>query len=230
MLLLLPPSEGKADPPAGPPADLDALAFAPILGPIRERIVRAVDPGLRDAPSAPAGAVYSGVLFARLDLATIDAAADPAREVLISSGLWGVVRPADRIPVYKLPIATRIPRLRKTLPALWKPAIAKALKPRDTADDLVVDCRSGGYAAVWHPTHATHLHIRPLRVNADGSRQPISHNAKAARGDVARALLLAPAAPRTPRDVADIAAAAGHEVELVAAAKGDGWILDVLER
>jgi cytoplasmic iron level regulating protein YaaA (DUF328/UPF0246 family) len=229
MLLLLPPSEGKADPPAGPPADLDALAFSPILGPIRERIVRAVDPGLREAPAAPAAQVYSGVLFARLDLATITAATDPAREVLIASGLWGVVRPADRIPIYKLPIGTKIPRLRQTLPALWKPAIAKALAPLDTGDELVVDCRSGGYAAVWRPARATHLHIRPLRVNADGSRQPISHNAKAARGDVARALLQAPAAARTPEDVAAIATAAGHEVELVAAPK-DGWILDVLER
>jgi cytoplasmic iron level regulating protein YaaA (DUF328/UPF0246 family) len=231
MLLLLPPSEGKADPPAGPPADLPSLAFAPVLGPIRERIVRAVDPGLHAAPAAPAAEVYRGVLFARLDLATLDGPADPAREVLIASGLWGLVRPADRIPVYKLPIGTRIPRLRKTLPALWKPAIAKALQPLDTAQELVVDCRSGGYAAVWRPAHATHLHVRPLRVNADGSRQPISHNAKAARGDVARALLQAPAAARTPQDVARVAADAGHEVELVAPGDaGGGWILDVLER
>jgi cytoplasmic iron level regulating protein YaaA (DUF328/UPF0246 family) len=229
MLLLLPPSEGKADPPAGPPADLASLAFAPVLGPIRERIARAVDRTLLEAPAAPAAAVYDGVLFSRLGLGSLDPEADPARTVLIASGLWGLLRPADRIPVYKLPIATRIPRLRKTLPALWKPAVARALAPLDTAQELVVDARSGGYAAVWRPAHAAHLAIRPLRIEPDGTRRPISHNAKAARGDVARALLLAPRAARTPQDVAAIAADAGHEVELVAGT-GGGWVLDVLER
>ncbi|MCW3007394.1 MAG: hypothetical protein JWP17_2020 [Solirubrobacterales bacterium] len=227
MLLLLPPSEGKATPPAGPPADLDLLAFSPVLGPIRDRLVRALDPGMPEAPAAPAAEVYTGVLFARLDLATLPPR-DAGREVLIASGLWGLVRPADRIPVYKLPITAKVPRLRKTLPALWKPAIAKALQPLDTPGELVVDCRSGGYAAVWRPTRAAHLAIRPLRVNPDGSRQAISHNAKAARGDVARALLRASTTARTPQDVADIAARAGHEIELTGA--GVAWTLDVLER
>ena len=48
----------------------------------------------------------------------------------------------------------------------------------------------------------------------DGQRKVISHLVKAIRGDVARALLLAPDPPRTPADVAAIAEAAGHRVEL----------------
>jgi hypothetical protein len=42
----------------------------------------------------------------------------------------------------------------------------------------------------------------------------VSHFVKAIRGDVARALLQAPEPPRTPEDVAAVAAAAGHEVAL----------------
>jgi uncharacterized protein len=56
----------------------------------------------------------------------------------------------------------------------------------------------------------------------------ISHFVKAIRGDVARALLLAPEPPRTPQDVADIAAAAGHEVRLAETPAGAS--VDVISR
>lgn len=225
MLILLPPSEGKATPPAGPPADLPALPYATELGPVRERVIDALDPGLRGAPSAPAADVYTGVLFGRLALASLKPRA--GRDVLIASALWGLVGPRDRIPHYKLPIASRLPRL-GGLAALWRPAIARALEPADVPGALVVDCRSGGYATVWRPRRAAHVSVRAFRVHPDGRRQPISHMAKAARGDVARALLTAPRRPRRPRDVAAAAAAAGLEVELHGG--GASWTLDVLER
>ncbi len=41
MLVLLPPSEGKASAAKGAPLDLAALSF-PALNPIRERLVRAL--------------------------------------------------------------------------------------------------------------------------------------------------------------------------------------------
>ncbi len=225
MLLLLPPSEGKTSPPRGRPADLARLPFADVLGPIRGRILDALDPTLRGAPAIAASRVYTGVLFARLDLPSIPAAA--RRRVLIASGLWGLVRPGDRIPAYKLPIEAKVDGL-GGLPALWRPAIAQALAPADRPRTLVVDARSGGYASVWRPRRATHVAVRAFRVHPDGTRQPISHMAKAARGDVARALLLAPRAPRTPDDVAAAVAAAGLEAEL--AGSGAAWTLDVLER
>jgi hypothetical protein len=77
---------------------------------------------------------------------------------------------------------------------------------------------------VWRPRHATLLAVRAFRVHPDGTRQPISHMAKASRGDVARALLLAGRPAQTPDEVADLARAAGLDVELA-----DGT-LDVLER
>jgi len=222
MLILLPPSEGKAVPPPGPPPDLDALAFAPQLTATRERLLRALarTQPLREAPTAPAAEVYTGVLYGRLDLPSIPA----ADGVLIASGLWGLLRPQDRIPHYKLPIDAKVPRLRGTLAALWRAPVARALAPLDTPEQLIVDCRSGGYASVFRPRHATLLAVRAFRVHPDGRRQPISHMAKASRGDVARALLTAGRPATTPDEIADLARAAGLDVELGAET------LDVLER
>ncbi len=76
--------------------------------------------------------------------------------------------------------------------------------------------RSAAYAAAWKPKQATLLAVRAF---AEERRQAqgVSHMAKAVRGDVARALLLARRAPTDPEAAAAIATAAGFEVELTAA-------------
>jgi uncharacterized protein len=208
MLVLLPPSEGKAEPEAGEPADLGALAFAEELGEQRERLLDAFDPSLREAPGAPAAEVYTGVLFKRLELSDLPARA--RRRVLIASALWGVVRPEDRIPYYKFPPKTRLDGIGPPA-AYWRLALAKALP--DEEDDLVVDMRSGAYATFWKPQRATLLPVRAF-TESGGERKAVSHMAKAVRGDVARVLLAARKAPRDPEDAAAVAEAAGFTVEL----------------
>lgn len=81
--------------------------------------------------------------------------------------------------------------------------------------------RSGAYAAAWKPRRATLLAVRAFSENG-GVRKPVSHMAKAVRGDVARALLLAKEAPKDPETAAAIAREAGFEVELA------GTNLDVI--
>jgi cytoplasmic iron level regulating protein YaaA (DUF328/UPF0246 family) len=234
MLLMLPPSEGKATPSARrAPLDLPALSFAAPLTPLRQRLIAAVDPALAQAPAAPAAEVYTGVLYARLDHRSLPAGAKrrAGRAVLIASGLWGVVAPGDRIPHYKLPIDATVEGF-GTLAAAWRPAIAEALAPHDRDGELVVDCRSGGYSAVWRPRAAARVEVRAFKLKPDGSRQVISHMAKATRGQVARELLLAPRAPRRPRDVLAIVTAAGLDAELSEpeGRAGAAWTLDVVER
>lgn len=235
MLILLPPSEGKAAPAEGAPVDLDSLAFAEQLGERRqalldaleslvdlprERAVEAlaiptgqageivVDAELRGAPAAPAAEVYSGVLYDRLRLPDLPAAA--RKRVLIASALWGVVRPDDRIPYYRLSAKARLDGI-GPLSAWWRPALAAALP--DRAGDLVVDMRSGAYASAWKPRHATLLAVRAFS-EEKGKRKPVSHMAKAVRGEVARALLRARKAPKDADGAAAVAADAGFEVEL----------------
>lgn len=208
MLILLPPSEGKARPEKGDPVDLDSLAYADELGERRAELLEAFDPGLREAPAAPAHEVYTGVLFKQLELPALPARA--RKRVLIASALWGVVRPDDRIPYYKFPPSTRLAGIGAPN-AFWRPALAEALP--DGEGDLVVDMRSGAYAAAWKPKRATLLAVRAF-TETGGQRKAVSHMAKAVRGDVAKALLRAKKAPSDPEGAAAIAEAAGFAVEL----------------
>lgn len=212
VIVLLPPSEGKAQPQNGPPLDLDRLSF-PELNPQRERLLNALsklqgkkglaalglsqkqagelerNAALREAPAAPAYEVYSGVLYERLGLAGV-----PRERVLIASALFGMLRADDPIPYYRLSIGARLPRI-PNLAAWWRPHLKRALP----ADGLFVDMRSAAYAAAWKPAG-----MLPVRVfTAEG--RVVSHMAKATRGEVARRLLLADPPPTTAEEVAALA-------------------------
>jgi uncharacterized protein len=236
VLVLLPPSEGKTAPSEGAPVDLAELAHPALTKP-RERLLKALvrtssgreatalkalglaktqggelalNQRLETAPAAPAAEVYTGVLYERLRLTELP---ESARErVLIASALWGVVRPDDRIPAYRMSIGARLPRT-PGLAAYWRPALTKALPD----DGLVVDLRSGGYAAAWRPREA--VSVRAF--TPDGA--VVSHMVKAVRGDVARLLLEEPRPPETVAEVAEIVARS-FEVTL------NGTSLDVVQR
>jgi uncharacterized protein len=233
LRILLPPSEGKTPPSEGAPVDLGELAF-PGLSKTRERLLdvlsrltfpRAlkyldVGPGLteearrdltlREAPAAPAHEVYTGVLYEHLGLGTL-----PGENVLIASALWGFVQPSDRIPAYRLSMGSTLPRI-PSLPAVWRDPLRKAIP--DTG--LIVDMRSGSYAAAWKPKQATVVGVR-----AFVSGKTVSHMVKATRGDVARILLSASSPPETPEDVASLVRQAGLSVEL--SGSGRSWFVDI---
>jgi len=239
MRILLPPSEGKAKPEGGEPVALDSLAFAVELGEKRAALLDglerlggisvgravkalgisagqaeevAVDAGLRQAPAAPAAEVYAGVLYDRLDLPGLPAAARrrAGKRVLIASALWGFVRPEDRIPYYRFSAKARLARI-GPLAAWWRDALAAAMP--DEPGELIIDVRSAAYSAAWRPKHGTLLSVRAFS-EENGKRKPVSHMAKAVRGEVARTLLLAKTEPATPEAAAALVAKAGFEVEL----------------
>ena len=211
LLVLLPPSRGKASPERGRRVGLSTLVYSGLREP-RERLIDVVDPNLRRAPAIPAAELYTGVLFAALGLADL-----PWDGVLIASALWGVVRPADRIPAYRLEMTSKPPGV-GGLTAYWREPLRAALPDRG----LVLDLRSGSYAAVWHPRRATRLSVRGLTEAPDGTRTVITHMAKRVRGEVARLVLQAGGA-ECREEVAEIASGAGMRVEL-----SDGT-LDVIE-
>jgi cytoplasmic iron level regulating protein YaaA (DUF328/UPF0246 family) len=238
MLILLPPSEGKTAPAAGDPVRLEELAFAAELTESREELLTAlavladvpleravsmlavsagqvgevaVDVALRSAPASPAAEVYTGVLYDHLRLPELPRRAQ--RRVLIVSALWGVLRPGDRIPYYRFSAKARLDGI-GGLAAFWRPALAAALP--DEEGTLVVDMRSGVYAAAWKPKRATLLSVRAFS-ESKGKRKPVSHMAKAVRGEVARTLLEVKTAPETPEAAAHLVTAAGFTVELTPA-------------
>lgn len=176
MLVLLPPSEGKAASGDGVPVALDRLSL-PGLTAARGEVLDALvglcrgdedtaaevlglSPGLRGeiarnaglpaAGARPAGEVYTGVLFDNLGLATLDAAAygRAERSLLVFSGLWGAVRISDRIPPYRCSMGVKLPGP-GALGAYWRGAMASVLP--EVADGLVLDLRSSAYATAWKP-------------------------------------------------------------------------------
>jgi cytoplasmic iron level regulating protein YaaA (DUF328/UPF0246 family) len=222
VLILLPPSEGKTTPLAGTPLDLAALCL-PTLTKARERVLNAVvklsggrekralevlglgpkqaaelqrNRELRTAAAGPAIEVYTGVLYEALDFPSLtDAAKARADEgVLIASGLWGLVKPSDRIPAYRCSIAVALPVL-GGLTAYWKKALAK-----HHDDRLVMDLRSEAYAKMWKTDAMVTVRVLQER---DGKRAVVSHFNKATKGRIVRDLLQSGVRPSTKRHLAD---------------------------
>jgi cytoplasmic iron level regulating protein YaaA (DUF328/UPF0246 family) len=212
MLILLPPSEGKAKPEGGDPVDLGSLVFGAELGARRGAVLDALDPELREAPAGPAAEVYTGVLYQRLDLGGLPAAARrrAGKNVLIASALWGFVRPQDRIPHYRLPPTAKLDGI-GPLAAWWRESLAETMPDEPAA--VVVDMRSGAYAAAWKPKQAQLLPVS-ASTRIGGKRKAVTHMVKAVRGEVARALLVGGGNPSEPEQVAAIVSEAGFEVEL----------------
>ncbi len=216
MLILLPPSETKAAGGDGPPLDLAALS-APELTPVRAEIAEALVKLAGDVPAAraalglspkqddeiernaalwtsgtlPALQRYTGVLYDALDVGSMTRAqrARAGRRLAVGSALFGLVGADDPIPAYRLSAGSSLPGL-PTLRALWKPALAPVLAG---IDDLVVDLRSGSYAALAPVPGAVTLEV--LSERPDGSRSVVSHFNKAHKGRVARLLATTTAEP-----------------------------------
>jgi uncharacterized protein len=250
VLILLPPSEGKAEPAEGPPVDLASLAFGGQLRGCRQDLMTALrlladapreealktlgltprqsddvdrDAELGSAPAAPASAVYTGVLYDRLGFDRLSAAARDraASRVLIASALWGMVRPGDRIPWYRLSMKAR-PVGTTGLAAWWRQPLAVAMEVHDLEGETILDMRSAAYAAAWKPKRAKLVAVRAF-TETGGVRKSVSHMAKATRGEVARLVLSAEPMPHDAGGAAAAAEAAGMKVEL-----SDGF-LDVIE-
>lgn len=247
MLILLPPSEGKTAAATGPPLDPAELSF-PALAAARRRVRTAVQRACRradaatvlglpagqaelalqrnlrlaDAPTLPAGQIYSGVLYDNLALGSLDPQW-AAERLLIFSGLWGVLTPADRIPPYRLAMGVALPPLGR-LSTYWRPTLTTALAAAAEPHPLVVDMRSAPYAAAWRPPGTT-VAVRVLReqiVDGRPRRTVVSHMAKATRGRVAHDLLAGRHDPRSPEELLKVMTDLGHTAEL------DGARLNVI--
>ncbi|MEV0409684.1 peroxide stress protein YaaA [Streptomyces sp. NPDC050448] len=177
MLVLLPPSEGKAAGGSGAPlkpqtlslpglADARAAVLAELVelcagDELKAREVLglseglrgevAKNAGLRSAVARPAGEIYTGVLYDALGLADLPVAARALAEqsLLVFSGLWGAVRVTDRIPSYRCSMGVKLPAL-GALGAYWREPMA-AVMPAAAGDGLVLDLRSSAYASAWKP-------------------------------------------------------------------------------
>lgn len=258
MLLLLPPSEGKAAPVRGRPLDLASLS-APELTPAREQLLdglvslcqrdeaaarRVLGLGptqtdevarnarLRSAPTARADHVYTGVLYEALDLPGLDVAARrrAASRVAVTSALFGLLRPTDRVPAYRLSGGVSLPGL-GPVATHW----SRHLGPAVTAaagGGLVVDLRSTTYVAFWRvpPAYADRTCTVRVLSEVAGRRTVVSHANKATKGRLVRDLLTSGADPRRPAALAATLRDLGWYVETGPVSVGRPTLLDVVVR
>jgi cytoplasmic iron level regulating protein YaaA (DUF328/UPF0246 family) len=255
VLVLLPPSEGKASSGRGAPLKLESLSL-PELNESREAVLDALvelcaadeekarevlglseglrgevakNVGLRTAGARPAGEIYTGVLYDALDLASLDAAAKRRAgcSLLVFSGLWGAVRVTDRIPSYRCSMGVRLPGL-GALGAYWRTPMASALTEA-AGHGLVLDLRSSAYAAAWKPKGEVAGRTATVRVLHAPTRKVVSHFNKATKGRMVRSLLSAGVSPKGPAELVEALRELGYAVEASAPAKaGQAWALDVL--
>jgi len=251
VLILLPPSEGKTAPSHGTSLRLESLSFPALAGP-REQVLDALvslcsgstsdmaaatlglgptqigelarNASLREAPTARADRVYSGVLYEALDLPSLEAPARAraSRWLAIASGLFGLLRPTDRIPAYRLSGGVSLPHV-GPVATYWAKHLDSVVREA-AGSGLVVDLRSSTYASFWRPGSDLRDRVVTVRVlhEAGGVRKVVSHFNKATKGRLVRDLLVDGQAPKRPAELTDHLASLGWKVE------ADGPRVDVV--
>jgi cytoplasmic iron level regulating protein YaaA (DUF328/UPF0246 family) len=170
---------------------------------------------LLDSPTARADAIYTGVLYDALGFDTLSPAARrrATARVAITSALFGIVRPGDRIPAYRLSGDATLPGTGSVAGA-WREVLGEAVTEA-VGSGLLVDLRSGTYAAFWRPSKELAGRVATVRVlhESGGKRSVVSHFNKATKGRIVRALLEDGASPRTPAALAETLTRLGWTVE-----------------
>ena len=206
-MLLLPPSEGKAE--GGnrrrSPWTPEAGAFGSRLGDRRAEVVDALlgvrggdekllgvrgdhllraqsaNSSLIGAAVLPAWQRYTGVVWDHLDPATLTPAA--RKQITVVSGLLGLVRADDSVPDYRLKMGANLPPLGK-LSTWWRDALTVELehlaRRKFIVDLLPQEHRA---ALVLEGLEGVSLTL------VDPTGKPGGHFAKAAKGELARAIL-----------------------------------------
>ena len=153
---------------------------------------RAWSPTFTDANSRPAVLAFNGDVYGGLDATSLRSAdlAWAQGHIAILSGLYGVLRPLDRLQPYRLEMGTRLATARgQTLYAYWGDTLAQHLNERATGDasPVIVNLASAEYFKA-----VDRAALRPRVIDCafeewkDGRYKVIGFFAKRARGLMAR--------------------------------------------
>lgn len=224
LALLLPPSEGKAPGGGAPAWDPHSGVFGARLGHLRHQVAtvlaatdggdqallgvggkhleraRAANRSLAGSPTLAAQSRYTGVVWDHLDPASLPTQARHriGDHVAVISGLHGVVSWNDPVPDYRLKMGARLADL-GVLATWWRPVVTQAIQ-QWAPGRVLVDLLPQEHRKAWSPEPATFEAI--IRVDlvehdaATGAARVVGHDAKAAKGLLARHLLLSDGDPR----------------------------------
>ena len=224
LALLLPPSEGKAPGGGAPAWDPASGVFGSRLGDLRHQVsatLAALDGGdqtllgvggkhldrareanrtLVGSPTLPAQQRYTGVVWDHLDPATLPTKVRNriGEHVAVISGLHGIVSWTDPIPDYRLKMGARLATL-GMLATWWRPAVTQAIQ-HWASGRVLVDLLPQEHRKAWSPEPAAFAAV--IRVDlvehdtTTGAARVVGHDAKAAKGLLARHLLVSGGDPR----------------------------------
>jgi cytoplasmic iron level regulating protein YaaA (DUF328/UPF0246 family) len=216
-VVLIPPSEGKAEGGTGPPWSAGTMVF-PELDHLRARVLPAVGADVAAAPTMAAIDRYTGVLAQHLDYRSLSARHRRRvdAQVLI---VWGAVAPRDLIPSYRLKMSASLPGLGR-MSRLWRDPLSEALTRR-VAGRTVWNLLPNEHAAAWVPrppgTSGAPARIISVsfldEVERSHGRELIvvSHWNKALKGAVVRAVVADQL--RAPDDLVDFVHPAGYRYD-----------------
>lgn len=210
VVILVPPSEGKAPGGQGRAWRPTSGRFGRRLGPHRERVIVALGAtelterqlGVRGelldraqaatarlvagtARPLPAWQRYTGVVWQHLDPATLD---DEQRaRLLVPSALLGLVAATDPVPDHRLKFDVRLGSLDHRLDRFWRPHLTDALRQATTPRTTIVDLLPQEHRAAIDLDGDRVLRRRVHR--PAGVPEIGGHDGKAAKGLLARRIL-----------------------------------------
>ena len=215
FVILLPPSEGKAE--GGRPRTKWKPAsgtFGSALGKHRAEVAAALaaqrggsaallgvggkhleraqeaNRSLVGAPTLPAAERYTGVVWDHLDLAGMTATQRERAllRIIIPSGLMGASLAGDPVPDYRLKMGARLPGFGGTLTKWWHEAVSDAIN-HYARGCVVIDLLPTEHRGAYSPDPGLIAdHVIVDLVTPTGKAG--GHDAKAAKGRLARHLVL----------------------------------------
>jgi len=146
---------------------------------------------LPGGPLLPAIERYTGVMFDFMEVATLPAPARQAfdKHAILFSGLWGLLRPTDLIPDYKLKMDARLPGIGNAA-LFWRPEISRTLN-EIVEGQVVWDLLPGAHGKAWD--HKASMAARwqvkfveRMEKNGEVKYRTVSHWSKALKGALVR--------------------------------------------
>ncbi|RMH60416.1 MAG: YaaA family protein [Bacteroidetes bacterium] len=163
--------------------DLEAL-FGVTGAHLEEAIQANLD--IYNAPLMSALDRYSpGVMYQAMDFQGLPTGAQRRllENGIIFSGLFGLLRPDDLIPNYRLKMDATLPGIGK-VSRYWRPVISPLLNQK-LAGRFVWNLLPGVHDDAWEDEHTYERMVRvKFFVEKDGERKPVTHNVKTLRGQL----------------------------------------------
>ncbi len=160
--------------------------------------------GGADRPTIPCLYGFTGLVYKSLDASTLDAAQRRAiqKRLRILSGLYGVLRPMDRIEAYRLEMGQKLAvGGAKNMVDYWKESLTAQLNDDLKPGEPIVSVAALEYTKALDPKVLKGPLIHPVfkERRPDGSLKTVAVHSKKARGELVRFAIVNKA--RTPQDL-----------------------------